>query len=327
MKRFLKMLGVVVAVSALVIMGAMTGGPSKSGAADSKLRLSWGGSQPGGVMYYMVGVAANIFNKKLSNVILTQVTTGGSTENTKRMLKNELDFGISYGSHVYMSLHDQGPFKGFPKGSMIRGVARAYVGPHYFVTLKGSPIKKMSDLEGKTVAIGPPGSGTQFNSKNVLGALGINVKAQYLTFAAAGRAMANRRIDAFAQSSMPSGAVTKLSETHNIYVIPYSDEEIGKLEKKFPFYKGNKMPATTYKGVPETQMPFFAVYWVAHERVPADAVYNILKLAYEPGIRKQLEDGYKSWKGMAPDVKNFQDLGAPMHPGALKYYKEKGMMN
>ncbi len=326
MNRFIRIFGVAVVIFALAFMGVTMGGPGKT-LADSKLRLSWGGSQPGGVMYYMVGVAANIFNKKLDKVILTQVTTGGSTENTKRMLKNEFDFGISYGSHVYMSQHNQGPFKKFPKGTMIRGVARAYVGPHYFITLKGSPIKKMADLQGKTVAIGPPGSGTQFNSKNVLGALGIKVKAQYLTFAAAGRAMANRRIDAFAQSSMPSGSVTKLSETHDVYIVPYSDTDIAKLEKKFPFYRGNKMPATVYRGVPETQMPFFAVYWVAHERVPADAVYQILKLAYEPGIRKQLEQGYKSWKGMAPDVKNFEALGAPMHPGALRFYKETKAAN
>ena len=167
-------------------------------AAADKLDIAWGGSNPGGVMYYMVGAAGTVISEKLPQYNITQVTTGGSTENCKRLLKGELDMGIVYGPHVYMALNQQGPFKDFPKGTMLRGVAKAYEGASYVVTLPDSDIKSMNDLVGKKVALGPPGSGTVFNSSNVLRALGLldKIKPEMMSFADAGRAVENRQIDA-----------------------------------------------------------------------------------------------------------------------------------
>ena len=83
------------------------------------------------------------------------------------------------------------------------------------------------------------------------------------------------------------------------------------------------MPATMYKGVPETALPYTTVYWVAHERVPADVVEKMLAVAYEK--QAALAAGHKAWGQMKPDIVNFQALGAPMHPGAEAYYKSKGL--
>ncbi len=85
------------------------------------------------------------------------------------------------------------------------------------------------------------------------------------------------------------------------------------------------MKAGTYKGVPDTPMLFMSVFWVAHERVPKQAIYDILKLVYKPEIRKQLEEGYVTWKQLAPATKMYLNLGSPMHPGAEAYYKEVGL--
>ena len=85
------------------------------------------------------------------------------------------------------------------------------------------------------------------------------------------------------------------------------------------------LEVSTYKGVPALELPFLTVYWVAHERVSAKAVEDILNLVYQPAIRKRLAAGHKAWKQMAPDIKNFEALGVPMHPGALAYYKSKGL--
>src|SRR3546814_14056223 len=103
-------------------------------------------------MYYMVGVAGTEIGKELPEVNITQVTTGGSTENAKRLIKGELDMGIVYGSHVFMSLQQTGPFKSDDKGTMLRGVAMAYEGPTYFVTLGDSGIETLAELEGKKKA-------------------------------------------------------------------------------------------------------------------------------------------------------------------------------
>ncbi len=303
---------------------AIAGSPAS---ATEKANIAWGGSNPGGVMYYMVGAAGTIISEKLPQYNITQVTTGGSTENAKRIIKGELDMGIVYGAHVYMSLNAEGPFKTTAKGTMFRGIAKAYKGPSYFVTLPGNEISKISDLAGKKVALGPPGSGTVFNCSNMLRAIGMldKVKPSMMTFADAGRALANGQIDALCQSSAPAAAVKELAETKGALVLPYSKDEMAKITTAYPFYNSNTMPEGTYTGVPAVDLPYLTVYWVAHERVPAKAVEDILELVYQPEIRDRLKAGHKAWAQMSPDTKNFEALGVPMHPGAKAYYKAKGL--
>lgn len=295
-----------------------------SALAQDTTEVAWGGSNPGGVMYYMVGVAGTELAKDLPDINITQVTTGGSTENAKRLIKGELDMGIVYGSHVYMSQTPEGPFANGDKGTMLRGVAMAYEGPTYFVTLGDSGISDLSDLAGKKVALGPPGSGTVFNCSNILTALGLldSIEPQLMTFADAGRALGNGQIDAFCQSSSPAAAVTELAETRDITVLSYTPDQLAKISETYPFYHTGTMPDTTYKGVPATDMPFTTVYWVAHERVPEDVVKRMVAAAYDK--QDALAAGHKAWAQMKPDVANFQALGAPMHPGAEAYYREQG---
>jgi len=296
-------------------------------AAQDKANIAWGGSNPGGVMYYMVGAAGTIISEKLPDYNITQVTTGGSTENAKRIIKGELDMGIVYGAHVFMAQKPEGPFEGGEKGTMFRGVAKAYKGPTYFVTLPGSGITSLPDLKGKKVALGPPGSGTVFNCSNILRALGMleDVEPSMMTFADAGRALGNGQIDALCQSSAPAAAVNELAETKGAVVLPYSESEMSAITSTYPFYVPDTMPSTTYKGVPDVDLPYLTVYWVAHERVPAKAVEDILNLVYQPEIRDRLAAGHKAWAQMEPDTKNFEALGVPMHPGAKAYYVSKGL--
>jgi uncharacterized protein len=313
-----------IALTAALILGASLNQPV---AAQEKMNIAWGGSNPGGVMYYMVGSAGTIISEKLPQYNITQVTTGGSTENAKRIIKGELDMGIVYGAHVFMAQKPEGPFADGDKGTMFRGVAKAYKGPTYFVTLPDSGITKLSDLKGKKVALGPPGSGTVFNCSNILTAVGLldAVDPSMMTFADAGRALGNRQIDALCQSSAPAAAVKELAETKGAVVLPYSADEMAKVTGTYPFYVPGTMPSTTYKGVPDVDLPYLTVYWVAHERVPAKAVEDILNLVYQPEIQKQLAAGHKAWAQMEPDTKNFQSLGVPMHPGAKAYYQSKGL--
>jgi uncharacterized protein len=310
--------------AAALALAALLASPAS---AQDKLNIAWGGSNPGGVMYYMVGAAGTIISEKLPQYNITQVTTGGSTENAKRIIKGELDMGIVYGAHVFMAQKPEGPFASGDKGTMMRGVAKAYKGLTYFVTLPGTGIKTLADLKGKKVALGPPGSGTVFNCSNILRANGMldDVKPSMMTFADAGRALGNGQIDALCQSSAPAAAVKELAETKGAQVIAYSAAELAKISGTYPFYVKGTMPATTYKGVPAVDLPYLTVYWVAHERVPAKAVEDILNLVYQPDIKKRLAAGHKAWAQMEPDTTNFEQLGVPMHPGAVAYYKSKGL--
>src|SRR3546814_11368123 len=136
-----------------------------------------------------------------------------------------------------MSLQQTGPFKSDDKGTMLRGVAMAYEGPTYFVTLGDSGIETLEDLEGKKVALGPPGSGTVFNCSNILTALGLldSLEPQLMTFVDAGRALGNGQIDAFCQSSSPAAAVTELAEPRKIPVLSYETEPLPTIAAPYPF--------------------------------------------------------------------------------------------
>jgi TRAP transporter TAXI family solute receptor len=151
------------------------------------------------------------------------------------------------------------------------------------------------------------------------------VKPSMMTFADAGRALGNGQVDALCQSSAPAAAVKELAETKGAIVLPYSDSEMSAITGTYPFYNQGTMPSTTYKGVPDVDLPYLTVYWVAHERVSAKAVEDILNLVYQPEIRKRLAAGHKAWAQMEPDTKNFEALGVPMHPGAKAYYMSKGL--
>lgn len=310
-----------VAAAAVVLLGA---GPAL---AQDKQDIAWGGSNPGGVMYYMVGVAGTEISNQFPDINVTQVTTGGSTENAKRLIKGELDMGIVYGSHVYMGLRQEGPFANDPKAEMFRGVAKAYEGPTYFVTLADSDIESLDDLAGRKVALGPPGSGTVFNCTNILTALDLldSIEPQMMTFADAGRALGNGQIDALCQSSAPAAAVTELAETQGVRVLPYTEEQMARITETYPFYHPGTMPEGMYQGVAAVDLPYTTVYWVAHERVPAETVEKILEFVYQPEVKKRLADGHRAWAQMEPDVENFTRLGAPMHPGAEAYYRAQGL--
>jgi len=150
------------------------------------------------------------------------------------------------------------------------------------------------------------------------------IKPRMMSFADAGRAVENRQIDAFFQSSAPAGSVATLAETKGAYVIPFTDAEMERIIKDYPFYYSGIMKKGTYKNVPDTQMPYLSVFWVVHERVPEQAIYDITKLVFQPKILNEMGNAHKGWKEMAPETKRFLNLGAPVHPGAVKYYKEKG---
>ena len=279
----------------ILTAGAFALALAGTAAAQDKTDVAWGGSNPGGVMYYMVGVAGTELGKDVPDVNITQVTTGGSTENAKRLIKGELDMGIVYGSHVYMAQAPEGPFENGDKGTMLRGVAMAYEGPTYFVTLKGNDeINSIADLAGKTVALGPPGSGTVFNCTNILTALGIigDITPRLMTFADAGRALANGQVDAFCQSSAPAAAVSELAETQGVKILSYDEDQLGSISETYPFYHTGTMPETMYTGVPATDMPYTTVYWVAHERVPADVVEKLVAAAY--AAQDRLAQGHKA---------------------------------
>lgn len=318
-------ISILAGVTLFVLLASGIGGTIPG--AEARTFLQFGGSSPGGVFYYLFGVLTTLLTEKMPGTIATNVATGASVDNLKRLIKGEVDFGMSHASNIWEALNGVGSFEG-TKATKLRAIGKAYNSPHYFVTLKNTGIKSMSDLKNKKIAIGTAGSGAAYNSLLTFDALNLNVDGRHMSFADAGRDVKEGRIHALGQSGAPSGAVSELAETADIFVIPMTDEEIGKIvaSQSAPYFWKGYMPPETYKGMTEPVPTFFvSIMWYASEDVPEDVVYNILKVMYEPQNKKVLEEGHPMWKEMEPNLEEMKKLGIPVHPGALKFYREQGI--
>lgn len=300
-----------------------------SAMAQPPMEIAFGGSSPGGVFYYMVGVLSTMITDQVPQVNMTNVATGASVDNALKIMQSELDFGLSHASHTWQAYHGEGRFDGIRGSDNLKGIAYAYESPHYFVTLERTGIKTMEDLTGKRVSMGQPGSGAQFNSDLIIDILGYEMNREYLQFADAGRALRDGRIDAFGQSGAPSGAVSELAETENVVIIPFTKEEMETLLTEVSFYHENTMPKDTYRGMEEAALvPHFAVYWNGHKDVPDEIIYAILQTVFDPDNFRVLGEDHVLWRQLEHGVERYNVLnGPPMHPGALKFYEEMGWAN
>jgi TRAP transporter TAXI family solute receptor len=325
--RGYRLLATVLMVALLMALAAGCGGKtadnsSKQGAATAKKNYSIVSSATGGLWYAMVGAAASLWTDKVPGITVAVEGTGGSVENARRFVSGEADFGMLHATHMVDMYKGTGILKG-KAGDSAQVMCLAYDSPHYFVTLKSKSIRTMQDLKGKKVVLGAPGSGAADQSKTALRVLGIEVNGIEMQTADGARELQEGRVDAIGQSGALAAGLMELAATKEIFIIPFSDEEIGKMSAYSPWYFKGKLPAGTYKGQ-DKDVPTFAfpVLLCANKNVPADVVYQIMKATFAPEGLKFLKTSHAQWDPTNnPDV--VKRIGAKYHPGAEKYWNEK----
>lgn len=309
---------------------APTSGETPSSAAPapaaSDVQISFGGSSSGGVMYYMAGAFANSVTPRLNGINITNVTTGAAVDNAIKTSQGELDLSITYSSLIYEAATGTGNFSDpalAANAQQITGIGVAYDSDFYIVVYKSSGITKLEDLNGKTVSCGSPGSGAQYIADMVLDFFNIDCKREYLAFDDTTYAMQEGRVHAVCQAGSPSGAVTEMSETNDISIIPFTAEQIAALKEVNPFFFADEMPAERYKGLTgPVLLPHFRNYIIASRDVPDDIIYQILEVAYQPEVIAELAEGHRNWSQFAEDTAAFEALGLEVHPGAKKFYED-----
>ena len=189
-------------------------------------------------------------------------------------------------------------------------------------------IKTVADLKGKSVSIGEPGSGVYFNAIDVLGAYGLSesdINATLQGFGDSVEALKDGKIDAaFIVSDAPTSAVTSLAAERQIYLVSLDDEHIAKLVAESPYYSKNVISKDTYKGMENdaTTVAVMAVV-IARNDVSDDDVYNVISAIFD----NIPEIAAAHAKGNELDLNFAASYGSvPYHPGAVKYFKEKGII-
>jgi len=317
----------IVAATLIVFVAASLGGVQSAPAAE-KTRLSIVTAGTGGVFYVYGGALSSVVSKYVPNLNMTVESTGGSVENMKILGKKQADLATTSADVLYQAFYDFKNSKHFKEKVDVRGLFNMYSQPHHLITSEKSSVKSVRDLKGKRVVVGSPGSGTEVKTKMLLQALGITYKditPEFLSFTEGAEALQDGTVAAaFLGVSYPAPAVVSLALTNPIRLISFSDSEISTISKAYPFLSKAVIPGKTYKGVDkDTQTISVQTLVVCRADLSDEAAYNIVKTVFEH--KKELDLIHSSFR--ETKLENATSTSVPLHPGAIKYYKEKKVLN
>jgi uncharacterized protein len=317
--RIRHMAAAAVAALALVALPA-------SAQQGARISITTGGT--GGVYYPMGGGMANVLSKYVPGLQATAEVTGGSVDNLKLINAGKSEVGFSMvdaGWEAYQGLDK------FKDGKVnARTLMVLYPNKMHVVTIDGTGINKLSDLKGKRVSTGSPGSGTEIMALRVLEAVGIDgkkdIKQERLGAAESVNAIKDRKIDAFFWvGGVPTAAVTDLAATPGLRMrlIDHA-EAVEAMNKKYgPLYVVSTIPAGSYPGQdkPNAEVDVWNIL-VVSDKMSDDMAYSIVKTLFE----KKAEIVAVHQEARNIDLKN-QPIGSPIpfHPGARKYFAEQGI--
>ncbi len=312
-----RVLGVCVAV--LFLMGAV----ATVYAADN-LVLATGGTA--GTYYPFGGAMAKIWNSKIKDMNVTAQTSGASAENVRLVNKKEVELALVQSDTLDFAFNATEAFKEPLKA--MNAIAVLYPEVIQVVVAAAGPIKSIADLKGKKVGVGAPGSGTEANFRQLLDAYGMrkeDVNAQFLSFSESAEAYKDRHIDAFiVTAGIPNAGIMDVATQNEIRILEIPADVAAKLTQKYPFLAAVKVPANTYKGqTAEVSTVAVNAVLIAGSSLKEEMVYNLTKALFE----NQADLAAAHAKGKELNMKTaVTGVSIPFHPGAVKYYKEKGLM-
>lgn len=292
----------------------------------TRLLMATGGT--GGTYYPLGGSIANVWNDNIEGLNVTIEATGASVENLRLLGSGETDLIMSMNGpamHAYNGTGD------FAQPIDFAAVGVIYPEVMQIVAPKDSGIQSVEDLKGKRVSIGPAGSGTAAAALNILEAFDIDpdndMQKFQDNFADAARKIKDGQLDAaFAVLAVPAGNVVDITTSTPVNIVNITGAGLDRLLELDPTFSPFEIPAGTYDGQDETgyTVSQWAVLYVPTD-MDEDLVYNLTNVMYEKtaDIARGHDRGNQitldnAMEGIAP---------VPFHPGALKYYREKGLTN
>ena len=301
--------------------GGSEGETSSEGGDNKTLSLLTGGT--GGTYYPLGGSMAQIISDETDYNANAQ-SSGASAENMQALKNGEADIAFSQTDIASYALNGELMFKD-NKVENVKAIGTLYPETIQIITTKDSGINSVEDLKGKTVSVGAPGSGVNANAQQILEIHGLSfndIKAQNLSFDESTDGIQSGSIDAaFITAGTPTAAVESLSAQKEVKVIPIADDKIQELMEKYPYYAEDTVPKGTYKIPEDVKTVAVKAMLVVRDDMPEDDVYAITKAIFENTDKITHAKGKLIKAETALD--GIGDL--PLHPGAEKYFSEKGV--
>lgn len=297
--------------------------------AQGNTFLTIGSGATTGVYFPVATGMAKLINDAGAGVRANARSTGGSVFNVNALATGELDAAVAQNDIVYYAYRGTGipAFQG-KANNKLRTMAVLYPEVLHVIARRDSGITSIADLKGKRVVIGDLGSGTEQTARQVLEAYGLGFddlgQALRVSPAQGVSLMQDKRADAlFYTVGVGASAISQVAQTVDVRVVPVSGNQAASLLKKYPFYVRFNIPARSYRGVGAT-VPSVAVQatLVTTTALSEDTVYRAMKASM--GNQAALEALHPSLGNFSYD-KAVKGLPAPLHPGAVKFFREKGV--
>ncbi len=313
-------------VALCVVALAFTLTPS----AFAKKRIIFGGGPAGGTFQVVAnGIQTYKPVKAVEDFTVKAQTSAGSVENLRKTNAGKQQFSTVYSGHVFLGRN--GMMKNDTKKyEDVMAIAWLYGAPAQLVVRKGSGIKSVKDLVGKKIGVGNAGSGAFANCELFFTHMGVwdKIERNAMGYNDAAAAFGNNQLDAFwLFTAFPSGAVIMAAQTNDIELVDLAaDAKASGFFDKYPYFAKLSVPAGTYRGV-DADAPSFqdSALWVANSKVSDDVVYKMLSLIYTDEGLAHMKAQKKTFKNMSLET-GTDGVVTPFHPGAIKFWKEKGTM-
>ncbi|MFK4785148.1 TAXI family TRAP transporter solute-binding subunit [Fusobacterium sp. MFO224] len=268
-------------------------------------------------LYYPIGTSFAKVLKKVGYRTSVQ-STGGSVENINLILTKAADLAIAMSDSVDQSKETK----------ELRALTGLYPNYVQLVTIKKNKIRKFEDLKGKRVGIGAFNSGVELNARMMYEAHGMSYEdsvVQYLNYGDAVEKMKNGLVDAiFVTSGIPNETIMELKTDSDIVLVPITGKGMINLRKKYPFFVEDVIPAEIYGTDRDIKTVSVRNIMLVRKDLPEDVVYEITKGIFD-NIKSIKASHVTSKQNIS--LENSQiGVKIPFHPGAIKYYKEQGVV-
>ncbi|MCK5905288.1 MAG: TAXI family TRAP transporter solute-binding subunit [Gammaproteobacteria bacterium] len=312
-----------------LVLGATLSAPSM---AVEKQFVSIGTGGVTGVYYPTGGAICRLVNKnrKKTGIRCSVESTGGSVFNINAIRSGELEMGVAQSDWQFHAYNGTSKFKDAGAFKDLRAVFSVHAEPATLVVRADSKIKNFSDLKGKRMNVGQPGSGTVATYDVLEKAFGMTRKdlklASELKASEMGQALCDNKIDAyFMVVGHPAGTIKETTTTCDSKIADIHGPAVDKLIKDNSFYRYASIPEDMYKGTTEAVKTMgVGATFVSSAKVPEAVIYEVVKAVFE---------NFDAFKKLHPAFRNLKktemvsaSLSAPLHDGAMKYYKEAGLI-
>ncbi|TCO70176.1 TAXI family TRAP transporter solute-binding subunit [Marinisporobacter balticus] len=280
-----------------------------------------------GTYFPLGGAFAEIWNNNIEGINATAQSTGASVANINLLKDKKVEVVIVQNDVAWYTENGEVMFKD-GKYEDIRGLVTMYSEPLQVVTTDSS-IKSVMDLKGKRVAVGAIGSGVEANARQIIAAAGLDfekdIDAKFLSFGEASTGLKDKQVDAaFLTAGIPTAAIQDLGAQHDVFVVPVDGEIADALLEKYKFFTKFTIPANTYNGqTADVQTLTVKSMLAVNAELNEDLAYQLVKTIYENHDR--VVAAHNVGKYITEDTA-LDGMSIKLHPGAEKYFKEKGLL-